>query len=163
METFQIIPSRNRQSYDCRILLLVALLSFRKMTCNEAPIANGIRFRLSALSPRGLPCELGVKSGSATQAGPETPRALVNDLVQALNTQDDEKLRTFLTTYTATGGPIEDRVKRFGGFAKQGGPFKIAGDGKETDAEVDAFHVTDRDHSRLDLASHDYHATNLCS
>jgi CubicO group peptidase (beta-lactamase class C family) len=78
----------------------------------------------------------------------KTPRSLVTEFVQTLNTKDDAKLRSFITMWSAPGGPVAQRVDRFGAFAKQAGPFEIIGDGPETEAEVDEI-VSDRDHSRL--------------
>src|SRR5579871_1129767 len=87
-------------------------------------------------------------TGSSSPRSESEPRKLVNGLIEALNSPDSAKLADYLKAWSKPGDPTQQRTTRLSNLAKQAGPFKPAGDGKETDAEVDAF-VTDRDGSRL--------------
>ncbi|MHB8637371.1 MAG: serine hydrolase domain-containing protein [Fimbriimonadaceae bacterium] len=90
---------------------------------------------------------IGLLSQASAQTA-ETPRTLLAHLVEALSSQDDAKLRTFVTAWTPPGGLVERRMRAWGDLGKQSGPFKFVGDGIQTDTEVDGF-ATDRAGSRL--------------
>ena len=92
--------------------------------------------------------------GSRTPQQPvESARALLGHLIDAINAKDESKLRDFVSAWTPSNVPIEVRLQRWGDLGKHGAPFKLVGEGRETDSEVDGI-VTSDEGSRLVFTLH---------
>jgi len=88
-----------------------------------------------------------------SKVDPNSSRTMASDLVAALNTKDEAKLRSFVQKWVIPNAPIDQRVKRWKELAVFGAPFKIVREYSET-AEQAIVVIVDKNSSRLAMTIH---------
>lgn len=83
----------------------------------------------------------------------ETPRTLVGEVVEVLDTKDVSKIRRFVQTWLIPNSPVEQRVNRWKDLADNGAPFKIARDMSQTADQITVI-IVDRFGARIALTMH---------
>lgn len=80
-------------------------------------------------------------SGRRQETTIQTPGALLQSLIAAINKSDEKELASFFTSWGTSDPPPATRAKRMVDFGRQGAPFKIVGvptsDGKTISAAIE--------------------------
>jgi CubicO group peptidase (beta-lactamase class C family) len=97
---------------------------------------------------------------ACSQSSRETPRTLMAELVKVINSKSLDRLNEFVAAHAQPRAPVKKTAKLWSQTLLQLTPFKIVGDGKQTEDEVDTF-ATDRDGSRLVFQLHLTHDLKL--